>query len=73
MGPFVGNANDVCCPGDVDGDEGVAFADLVAVLLAWGPCEGCTADVDGDGLVGFADLVGVLLAWGPCPELPDPI
>ncbi|MFK7960249.1 MAG: DUF5060 domain-containing protein [Phycisphaerales bacterium] len=61
------DAPPVPCPADIDGDEIVAFPDLVALLGAWGDCPGCPADVDGDGVVGIADLLTVLAAWGPCP------
>ena len=36
------------------------FEDLLAILAAWGPCEGCPADVTGDGRVDVEDLVIVL-------------
>jgi hypothetical protein len=55
------------CPEDISGDGSVGFADLLAVLNAWGPCPGCPEDISGDGSVGFADLLSVLNAWGPCP------
>ncbi|MHC5005161.1 MAG: EF-hand domain-containing protein, partial [Planctomycetota bacterium] len=58
------------CPADVDGTGAVDVDDLVAVILAWGPCgvpEGCAADVDGSGFIDVDDLVAVILAWGPCP------
>ena len=59
--------DDPCsCPADVDGSGTVGFADVLAVLADWGPCEGCDGDVDGDGTVGFEDLLAVLAAWGPC-------
>ena len=48
---------------DIDGDGFVGFADLVAVLASWGPCDGCAADVNGDGVVAFQDVVSVLAAW----------
>jgi hypothetical protein len=54
------------CPADVDGNGNVGFADLTAVLNAWGACTACPEDVDGNGIVGFADLTAVLNAWGPC-------
>jgi hypothetical protein len=55
------------CPEDLDGSGDVGFNDLVAVLAAWGPCEGaCPEDIDGSGDVGFNDLVAVLAAWGAC-------
>ena len=52
--------------GDVDGDGAVDFADLLAILTAWGPCSApCPEDIDGDGIVGFSDLLAVLANWGP--------
>jgi hypothetical protein len=56
-------------PGDVDGDGTVGFADLLALLAAWGPCpEGCpptcAADFDDDCTVGFNDLLILLANWG---------
>ena len=56
------------CPGDVDGNGSVEFADLVSLLSAWGSsCTGCPEDVDGSGTVEFSDLIGLLSAFGPCP------
>ena len=55
------------CPADVNGDEGVGFADLSALLNAWGKCDGCPEDTDCDGTVGFEDLTTLLSSWGPCP------
>lgn len=54
------------CPADVDDSGTVDFADLLAILAAWGPCPGCPEDIDGNGTVDFADLLAVLAAWGPC-------
>ncbi|MCP3939439.1 MAG: hypothetical protein GY708_29180, partial [Actinomycetia bacterium] len=54
------------CPADLDGSGDVGFADLVALLAAWGPCVDCPADLDGDGSVAFGDLVAMLASWGPC-------
>lgn len=54
------------CPADVDGDGSVAFADVLAVLDAFGACDGCPEDVSGDGVVGFDDILEVLAAFGPC-------
>ncbi len=54
------------CPEDLDESGTVDFADLLAVLAAWGPCDGCPEDLDGSGAVDFADLLAVLAAWGPC-------
>jgi len=58
------------CPTDVNGDEQTAFADLVAVLSAWGPCPGCPEDIDGNDDVGFSDLLLLLANWGACPPMP---
>ncbi len=65
MARIVGVGDD--CRADVDGSGVVDFADLLAVLSAWGACEGCPEDVTGDGVVNFADILAVLAAWGPCP------
>jgi hypothetical protein len=64
-GNHVPDECDPTCP-DLDGDLVVGFADLLAVLADWGPCEGCPTDLDYDGAVGFGDLLIVLSAWGPC-------
>jgi hypothetical protein len=53
----------VCCAGDIDSNREVDFSDLVALLGAWGPCEGCREDLDFDGVVDLDDLL-----WGPCPR-----
>ncbi len=64
-------AGGVDCPGDIDGNGSVEFADLLDVLTAWGPCPppsvACPEDLDGDEMVGFADLLVVITNWGPCP------
>jgi hypothetical protein len=49
--------------GDLDGDGNVDFADLLALLAAWGPCPGCPEDLDDSGAVGFSDLLILLAAW----------
>jgi hypothetical protein len=55
------------CPADVDGSGVIDVNDLVAVILAWGPCPPeCPEDVDGNGAVDVNDLVAVILGWGPC-------
>ena len=59
------------CAGDATGDGAVNFADLNAVLDAWGSA-GPEGDVhpapEGDGAVNFADLNLVLDQWGTtCP------
>ena len=44
----------------------VGVADLVLLILAWGPCVECPEDVDGSGEVAFGDLLLVLSTWGTC-------
>lgn len=54
--------------GDASMDGAVDVADIVAVILAWGPCPAppaaCPADLDRDGDVDVQDLVEVILHWG---------
>jgi DNA-binding beta-propeller fold protein YncE len=53
-------------PGDVNGDHLVDVDDLVAVILAWGPCDcavPCPEDMDNNGLVDVDDLITVILNW----------
>jgi hypothetical protein len=54
------------CPADLDCSGEVDVGDLIAIILAWGSCEGCPEDLDGDDTVAVGDLIIVLLAWGPC-------
>lgn len=65
-GGFWGGSAALPCPGDVNRSGGVDFADLLAVLSAWGSCDDCPEDLNGDGFADFADLLIVLSAWGPC-------
>ena len=53
------------CPADLDGSGAVDFADILAILAAWGPCT-CVEDLDGSGAVDFGDVRVVLAAWGTC-------
>jgi CxxC motif-containing protein (DUF1111 family) len=66
---------DACqgCPADLDGDGVVGIADLIQVIVGWGPCsEECPADVNQSGVVDVADLLAVINAWGRCLDLgPD--
>lgn len=59
------------CWADVDLDGQVAILDLLAVISAWGPCDGSDdciqADFLVDGVIDIHDLLGILDAWGPCP------
>jgi hypothetical protein len=51
-------------PGDIDHDGDVDTQDLLALLAAWGPCEGCPEDLNGDGIVNTEDLLTLLANWG---------
>jgi hypothetical protein len=70
------------CPADIapapSGNGSVDVDDLIAVILAWGPCPGmcpprCPADIapigppQGNCFVDVDDLIAVILHWGPCP------
>ncbi|MHC4414988.1 MAG: hypothetical protein ACYS0G_06875 [Planctomycetota bacterium] len=55
------------CPWDLDGDDRVGIADLLALLAAWGTDPGGPPDFDGDGMVGIGDLLALLTNWGACP------
>jgi parallel beta-helix repeat protein len=54
-------------PGDANCDQAIDFADILAIIAAWGPCGGatidCYEDLDGSGDVGFADLLLVISGW----------
>ena len=54
------------CPGDITNDRDVGFADILAVLSAWGSCDCCPADTDGNDAVDFGDVLFILGVWGPC-------
>ncbi|MCP3905122.1 MAG: arylsulfotransferase (ASST) [Planctomycetes bacterium] len=59
-------------PGDATGDAEVSFADILAIIGAWGPCPGggdpCHGDVTRNGVVDFADVLDAISNWGPyCP------
>lgn len=49
---------------DVNRDLTIDFADINAVVAAWGSTTGGAADVDGDGVVGFGDLAIVVAYFG---------
>ncbi|MEE8153487.1 MAG: hypothetical protein V3T53_00840 [Phycisphaerales bacterium] len=55
-------------PADLNMDGSVGAADLLILLVSWGPCPDppadCPADLDGNGSVGAADLLILLAAWG---------
>jgi hypothetical protein len=71
-GPFFDwGANSVCCPADLNGNGGVDFGDVLALIAAFGTsCADCPEDLNGDGGVSFADILVAIGSWGPCPELP---
>lgn len=58
--------------GDVNGDNVINVADLLAVISNWGPCpqppSACTGDIApdpaGDGQVNVGDLLLVITNWG---------
>ena len=57
------------CPEDVNGDDAVSVADVLAVLSEFG-CEftGCQNDADGDNAVTVSDVLAILSAFGSdCP------
>ena len=55
------------CTADIDGSTDVGLTDLLAVIIAWGPCPPeCPEDIDDSGDVGMDDLLMVLTSWGPC-------
>ena len=56
------------CPGDLDNDRTVDFADISMLLLEVDPCTGCPADLDGNGLVDTADISLLLMDFGTCPS-----
>jgi hypothetical protein len=53
---------------DINGDGQVDVDDLIAVILAWGPCpaplSSCPADADQSSAVDVDDLILVILNWG---------
>ena len=55
------------CAGDINGDDMVNVIDLLAVINAWGICDGCNADINEDGSVNVTDLLAIVDAWGVCP------
>jgi hypothetical protein len=60
------------CLADTNNTGVVDVDDLVAVILGWGPCDGCPpnscpADVNDDCTIDVDDLVAVILGWGACP------
>ena len=60
---FNGVPDECDCLPDIDGSGDVDFADLVAVLAAWGECARCPEDLDGNGQVDFLDILAILSGW----------
>ena len=60
------NLADGHCHGDVNGDHHVDVEDLLALIGAWGSCDGCSADLDGSGAVDIEDLLEMLADFGDC-------
>jgi hypothetical protein len=71
------------CPGNIatagSSRHAVDVDDLIAVILAWGPCPSppqscppCPANIvdtgSSDDSVDVDDLISVILNWGPCPQ-----
>ena len=53
----------------VDSDGTVDVLDLLAVISAWGACDGdCSADFDSNGTVDVIDLLIVIQYWGACGD-----
>ncbi len=57
---------DPTCDGDLDGSGALDFADVMMIVVGWGPCDACPEDIDRDGTVGFSDILYVLGHWGAC-------
>ncbi|MCP3904988.1 MAG: hypothetical protein GY715_15295 [Planctomycetes bacterium] len=56
------------CLADLSDNGTVDFADILAVIGAWGACPpDCPEDLSGNGVVDFADILAIIGAWGPCP------
>ena len=51
----------------INDDGTVDFADINAVLAAWGPCDECPEDINRNGAVEFGDINALLVSWGECP------
>ncbi len=57
------------CLHDLTGDNAIDIMDLLALISAWGSCEGsspCPGDFDADGSVDADDLLALLNAFGLC-------
>ncbi len=61
--PWLLTPADTHIPEDVNGDGLVDVLDLLAVIAAWGSCDGCPEDINGDAWVNVTDLLAVIAAW----------
>jgi hypothetical protein len=50
---------------DINGDNLINVSDLLAIISAWGTCQGCLEDVNLDSSVNVSDLLMVIENWGP--------
>ena len=48
---------------DINGDNLINVSDLLAIVSAWGTCEGCLEDVNLDSSVNVSDLLMVIENW----------
>lgn len=58
------------CAADImpaGGNGAVDTDDLLAVINAWGKCDGCPADITDNLIVDVDDLLAVINGWGACP------
>lgn len=67
--PGLTNVNVTLVPGDINGDNVIDDADLLAVLFAFGQSgSNLPEDINGDGVVDDADLLTVLFNFGQVGE-----
>jgi hypothetical protein len=50
-------------PGDVNGDGVIDVNDVLALIVAWGNCDGCPEDLDGNSTVNVSDLIQLISYW----------
>ena len=49
---------------ELDGDEAIGVADVLAALSEFGCASSCSADLDGDDQVGVSDILLILSVFG---------
>ena len=59
-----GSCEACVCPGDLDGDQAIGVADVLALLSEFGCASSCSADLDGDDQVGVSDILLILSVFG---------